>query len=69
MAKVIGFYVFFESTVNTSVLFGFDDDREEISIDILPKKTSLNEIPKFAKKGKSSEIPGLFEGFKMNRRR
>jgi hypothetical protein len=48
---------------------GFDEDVEEIVTNTPQKKPSLNELPTFVRKSKSSEIPELLEGFKPSRRR
>lgn len=60
--------VFLKKVDVSSILAGFDDTIEEIENTHM-KKPSLNELPKFVRKGKTSEIPELLEGFKHHRRR
>lgn len=61
--------LFVKKVAASGIMAGFNDDIEEIETHTPQKKPSLNELPKFVRKGKASEIPGLLEGFKHNRRR
>ena len=47
----------------------FYDDMEENETNSPLKKPSLNEFPKFIKKIRASEIPGLLEGLKSSKRK
>ena len=46
---------------------GYYDDIKENESNTPMKRPSLNELPKFIKKIKSSEIPGLLEGLKLSK--
>ena len=61
--------VFVKKTEVSDIMAGFDDAIEEIETNTLLKKPSLNELPKFIRKSKASEIPTFLEGFKPHRRR
>jgi len=61
--------VFVKKADISDIMAGFDDDIEEIETHTPQKKPSLNELPKFIRKGKASEIPGLIEGLKPHLRK
>ena len=61
--------VFVKKVDTSGNIAGSDDDIEENETNTPQKKPSLNDLPKFVRKGKTSEIPEFLEGFKSNRRR
>jgi hypothetical protein len=61
--------IFVKKVDASGIMAGFDEDVEEIVTNTPQKKPSLNELPTFVRKSKSSEIPELLEGFKPSRRR
>jgi len=58
-----------KKTETSDIMAGFDDDLDDIRVHSSQKKPSLNDLPKFVRKGKSSEIPELLKGLKTHRRR
>jgi len=61
--------IFVKKVDVSDITAGSDEDIGEIETNTPLKKPSLNELPKFVRKGKASEIPGLLEGFKHHQRR
>ena len=59
--------VFVKKVDASGIMAGFDDNIEEIETNTPQKKPSSIELPKFIRKGKASEIPGLLEGFKRKK--
>ncbi|MCZ7402760.1 MAG: hypothetical protein O8C61_11115 [Candidatus Methanoperedens sp.] len=61
--------VFVKKADVSGIMPGFDNDIEEIETHTPQKKPSLTELPKFIRKGRASEIPGLLDGFKIHHKR
>jgi hypothetical protein len=55
--------IFVKKVDASGIMAGFDEDIEEIVTHTPQKKPSLNELPTFVRKSKSSEIPGFLERF------